>query len=124
MADRVEIGRRNKTRSKVYEREWGAAFGTTRVTDNRGVSQADLFVGDMDVEIKSRKGFKGLVKLMEETHKKARTGQFAVLGLELRDTHPNTRLVVMERQDFLDLLNTRYFHQRVRDRFGLDKDST
>jgi len=103
MVDRQRIGRLNKSRSKAVEREWAKALGTTRLTDSRGTRQPDLRVGNFDVEVKSRLGFKSLVALMDEAVAKATPGQIPVLGLEVRAGNPHTRLVILRREDALAL---------------------
>lgn len=113
---RVRTGRLNKQRSKSIEREWAKAFGTTRETDGRGTRQADIFLdGEMDLEIKSRLGHKGLVKLMEEAIGKARVGRWPVLGIDIRDPdHASHRYIVMERQDFIDMTEAWRFASALR----------
>ncbi len=103
MADPQRTGRLNKSRSKDVEREWAKALGTTRETDGRGTRQADIFLGPWDIEIKSRLGLKGIMKLMDEAIGKARANQTPVLGLEVRTDpgFPNARYVVMRREDWI-----------------------
>jgi hypothetical protein len=98
----VRRGRLNKSRSKSVEREWGRALGNQkRLTDARGIRQPDLRVGPWDIEIKSRIGYKNLVKLMDEAVGKAKKGQTPVLGLEIRQGNPHERLVIMRRDDWV-----------------------
>jgi len=97
----VRRGRLNKSRSKAIEREWAKALGTTRITDSRGTRQPDIRVGPWDVEVKSRKGHKNLVGLMDEAVAKAKKGQTPVLGLEIRQGNPHERLVIMRRSDWV-----------------------
>ena len=99
--ENVRRGRLNKSRSKAVEREWAKALGTTRLTDSRGTRQPDLRVGPWDIEIKSRIGYKNLVKLMDEAVGKAKKGQTPVLGLEIRQGNPHERLVIMRRDDWV-----------------------
>ena len=103
MVDRQRVGRLNKSRSKAVEREWGRFYGVARLTDARGTRQPDLRVGNFDVEVKSRLGFKSLVALMDEAVAKATPGQIPVLGLEVRAGNPHTRLVILRREDALAL---------------------
>jgi len=106
--DNVARGRRSKQRSKTYEREWAAFFGTTRLTDARGTRQPDLRVALADgrtlaLEVKSRIRA-DVAALVTEAIEKADDGELAALCLELRRPAKNIRLIAMERQTFLDLV--------------------
>ena len=100
--ENVRRGRLNKSRSKSVEREWGRALGNQkRLGDAHGIRHCDLRVGPWDIEIKSRIGYKNLVKLMDEAVGKAKKGQTPVLGLEIRQGNPHARLVIMRRDDWV-----------------------
>lgn len=109
--DNVRRGRLSKSRSKDYERQWAAKFGTRRLDAiaGAGTRQADLRfesrkVGYVfDIEVKSR--IRPSISLYDEAVLKAEEGKIPVLGLEVRTEpgHPNKHLVILSRDDFIKI---------------------
>ena len=96
-ADRQRIGRLNKARGKRDELEWAHTFGGQRNPDT-GKTEADVFLGPFDLEVKGVRGMVGLLALVDEAVAKCRPGQAPVLGLTVRNGRKIRHLVVMERE--------------------------
>ena len=105
----VKRGKNNKKRSKKVELEWGKRLGVRRLDAIAGAGsrQTDLRYTDkdgrvFDIEIKQR--IRPTFSLYDEAVLKAAEGTIPVLGLEIRKPHKNTRLIIMSREDFAELV--------------------
>jgi len=110
--DAVKRGKNNKKRSKKVELEWGKRLGVRRLDAIAGAGsrQTDLRYTDkdgrvFDIEIKQR--IRPTFALYDEAVLKAAEGTIPVLGLEIRKPHKNTRLIIMSRDDFADLVGAK-----------------
>tara|TARA_R110002020_G_scaffold31353_1_gene97858 strand:- start:57 stop:431 length:375 start_codon:yes stop_codon:yes gene_type:complete len=107
-------GRRNKQRSKTYERSLASDLGVARldVEAGTGARQSDIRYPSeklevtLDIEVKSRVRA-NLAQLWEDTVLKCAAGNVPVLALVLRSNTRGTPLkkyAIMEWTDFVDLI--------------------